>query len=70
MKTVLIGWPIGDSISPAIHNAAFQALGMNGEYALGGLGMVVEQGALAFELWTATKAPRDVMMRAAKEAFA
>jgi shikimate dehydrogenase len=34
MKTVLIGWPIAHSISPAIHNAAFQALGMNGEYSL------------------------------------
>jgi len=34
MKTVLIGWPISHSISPAIHNAAFQALGMKGEYSL------------------------------------
>ncbi len=34
MKTVLIGWPIAHSISPAIHNAAFRALGMQGEYSL------------------------------------
>jgi shikimate dehydrogenase len=34
MKTVLIGWPIAHSISPAIHNAAFRALGMEGTYSL------------------------------------
>jgi shikimate dehydrogenase len=34
MKTVLIGWPIGHSISPAMHNAAFHALGLAGEYSL------------------------------------
>jgi shikimate dehydrogenase len=34
MKIVLIGWPIRHSISPAIHNAAFQALGRNGNYSL------------------------------------
>jgi len=34
--------------------------------AAGGLGMLVEQGALAFELWTGTTAPRGVMMRAAR----
>jgi shikimate dehydrogenase len=37
--------------------------------AAGGLGMLVEQGALAFELWTGAKAPRDVMMRAAAAAL-
>src|SRR4030042_2570089 len=34
MKTVLIGWPIRHSISPAIHNAAFRELGMAGDYSL------------------------------------
>jgi shikimate dehydrogenase len=34
MKTVLIGWPLAHSISPAMHNAAFHALGMQGEYSL------------------------------------
>jgi shikimate dehydrogenase len=34
MKTVLIGWPIRHSISPAMHNAAFQTLGIDGGYSL------------------------------------
>lgn len=32
-----------------------------------GLGMLVEQGALAFELWTGKSAPREVMREAAKQ---
>ncbi len=32
-----------------------------------GLGMLVEQGALAFEMWTGKTAPRDIMRRAAEE---
>lgn len=34
MKTVLIGWPIRHSISPAMHNAAFRELGLTGNYSL------------------------------------
>jgi shikimate dehydrogenase len=34
-----------------------------------GLGMLVEQGALAFELWTGAGAPRTVMMQAARQAL-
>ena len=37
--------------------------------AIGGLEMLIEQGALAFELWTGEVAPRDVMRRAAFEAL-
>jgi shikimate dehydrogenase len=37
--------------------------------ALGGLEMLVEQGALGFELWTGEKAPREVMRQAAAKAL-
>lgn len=30
----LIGWPLGHSLSPLMHNAAFKALGINAEYKL------------------------------------
>ncbi|OGC06530.1 shikimate dehydrogenase [candidate division WOR-1 bacterium RIFOXYD2_FULL_36_8] len=33
-KTGLIGYPLGHSISPAMHNAAFKALGIDAEYSL------------------------------------
>jgi shikimate dehydrogenase len=34
-----------------------------------GLGMLVEQAALAFQLWTGMEAPREVMMEAAEESL-
>lgn len=37
---------------------------------LGGLPMLVYQGAASFELWTGKKAPVEVMLKAAKEALA
>jgi len=30
----LIGWPLGHSLSPKMHNAAFKFLGINAEYKL------------------------------------
>jgi shikimate dehydrogenase len=33
-KVGLIGWPVTHSISPAMHNAAFQALGLDWDYEL------------------------------------
>jgi shikimate dehydrogenase len=36
-----------------------------GAMALGGLGHLLEQAALSFELWTGTPAPLDVMSAAA-----
>ena len=30
--TGLIGWPLGHSVSPAMHNAAFATLGLDGRY--------------------------------------
>ena len=40
-----------------------------GALALGGLPMLVYQGAAAFQLWTGREAPVEVMMRAAKAAL-
>ncbi len=40
-----------------------------GAEALGGLGMLVRQGAAAFELWTGQTAPVDIMMAKAREAL-
>lgn len=40
-----------------------------GARALGGLAMLVYQGALAFELWTGNEAPIDIMFQAAKAAL-
>jgi len=37
---------------------------------LGGLSMLVYQGAASFELWTGAQAPLDVMFKAAREALA
>ena len=40
-----------------------------GAHILGGLPMLVYQGAASFELWTGRKAPIDIMLNKAKEAF-
>ncbi len=32
MLVGLIGWPVRHSVSPAMHNAAFAELGINGAY--------------------------------------
>ncbi len=42
----------------------------SGAATLGGLAMLVYQGAASFELWTGNVAPVDVMMRAAEQALA
>ncbi len=45
-----------------------QAVGQGGR-AIGGLGMLVRQGAIAFELWTGVQPPIDVMFEAAQSAL-
>ena len=40
-----------------------------GAHAIGGLGMLVGQGALAFEMWTGQPAPVEVMMSACERAL-
>ncbi|MCA9889370.1 MAG: shikimate dehydrogenase, partial [Anaerolineae bacterium] len=41
-----------------------------GGRSIGGLGMLVRQGAAAFKLWTGVEPPVDVMQKAAAEALA
>ena len=41
-----------------------------GGRAIGGLGMLVRQGAASFKLWTGVEPPVDVMYKAAEEALA
>jgi shikimate dehydrogenase len=41
----------------------------SGACAIGGLGMLVGQGALAFEMWTGQPAPVEVMMSACGRAL-
>jgi shikimate dehydrogenase len=40
-----------------------------GAETLGGLSMLVHQGAASFELWTGKKAPVDIMLRSARDAL-
>jgi shikimate dehydrogenase len=40
-----------------------------GAATVGGLGMLANQGALAFEIWTGRRAPLDIMSEAATRAL-
>ena len=55
------------SVTPLMEAAAAR-----GARAIGGLGMLIAQGAIAIEIWNQdgqTRAPRDVMRRAAEAAI-
>lgn len=41
----------------------------NGGRAVGGLGMLIRQGALSFKIWTGVEPPLDVMFQAARDAL-
>jgi shikimate dehydrogenase len=63
-------WTVFDLVyNPAETRLLAQARAA-GATAIGGLGMLVHQGALAFELWTGYAPPLDVMHAAAREALA
>lgn len=72
-------WPEGVPIPPdvtlydLVYNPDRTALMAQAEAAgaraIGGLGMLVEQGAIAFALWTGQQPPRDVMRAAAEHAL-
>jgi shikimate dehydrogenase len=72
-------WPAGLALpgSACVYDVVYNPFetrflreaGKGGCKTASGLGMLVEQGALAFELWTGVSAPREVMMQAAREAL-
>lgn len=63
-------WTVFDLVyNPAQTRLLAQARAA-GATAIGGLEMLVQQGALAFELWTGQFPPLDVMRAAARESLA
>ncbi len=59
-----------DLIANPLETPLVQAVNASGRRAIGGLPMLVYQGAAAFELWTEQEAPVAVMMDAAHDAMA
>ena len=60
---------VADLIANPIETPLVKAVRESGRRAIGGLPMLVYQGAASFELWTERKAPVDVMMEAAELAM-
>ena len=61
---------VADLIANPVETPLVRAALAAGRRALGGLPMLVYQGAAAFELWTEREAPVDVMLAEAKAAMA
>lgn len=63
----------GMVVSDVVFNPVFppflQEAEKRGAKAITGIGMLVNQGALNYELWTGCKAPRDVMFECLKKEF-
>jgi shikimate dehydrogenase len=55
-----------DIITQPIETPLLAAAAARGARTLGGIGMLVHQAAVAFELWTGQPAPLDAMLRAAQ----
>lgn len=51
------------------HSLFLQEAEQRGAKTINGLGMLVNQGALNFEMWTGIEAPRDLMMEVLKREF-
>jgi shikimate dehydrogenase len=58
-----------DVIPNPPQTAFLRAAAARGARILDGLGMLVYQGAIAFEMWTGVEAPTDVMRQALEEVF-
>ncbi len=58
-----------DLVYNPLETVLMKAARESGAHALGGLSMLVYQGAAAFELWTEREAPIDIMMDAARKSL-
>lgn len=63
------GVTLYDTIYRPEHTRLMQQVEAAGGRAIGGLGMLVRQGALSFEIWTGIVPPFDVMLDAAQAAL-
>ncbi|MCY4070293.1 MAG: shikimate dehydrogenase [Chloroflexi bacterium] len=63
------GVTVYDTVYRPANTALMQQCIARGGRAIGGLGMLVRQGALSFEIWTGVAPPVDVMARAAQAAL-
>ncbi len=57
---------VADIVMQPLDTPLLQAARAAGAATLGGLGMLVRQAAVAFELWTGQSAPIEVMVQAAQ----
>lgn len=64
------GLTVYDMVYRPAETALMRQCAAAGGRAIGGLGMLARQGALAFELWTGAAAPVDVMLRTLRAALA
>ncbi len=63
------GITLYDTVYRPEHTYFMKQVEANGGQAIGGLGMLVRQGAAAFKMWTHQDAPVEVMFEAAKNAL-
>ncbi len=68
-----VPWPQGASLVDLVYNPPVTRLMQQaraaGAWATGGLGMLVRQGALSFEMWTGEQPPLDAMEEVARAAL-
>lgn len=63
------GVTVYDMVYRPANTALMQQCATHGGRAVGGLGMLARQGAIAFELWTGVQAPIEVMLAALRDAL-
>ncbi len=63
------GVTVYDMVYRPANTALMQQCVAHGGRAIGGLGMLARQGAIAFELWTGVQPPVDVMISALRDAL-